>query len=115
LYLLIFLLMLLLSLAIAVLRLLGNTVKLPAAVQQVWPWRSALVALLAAVTFCFLVLQLLVSFTPKGGPAGVTVVTNAGVLWAVVVHFIGLVGALLDFWLEMRGPSRPMPRIDISW
>jgi hypothetical protein len=114
LYDLLFALMLVVLLALAVLRLMPD-LKLPAALQQVWPWRSGIVALLAAVTLFFLVLQLFVGFTPKSDPGGYIIITTAAAWGALLLHFIGLVALLLDFWLEIRGPNRPIPRIDISW
>ena len=34
---------------------------------------------------------------------------------ALLVQIVALAGSLLDFWLEVRGPSKPMPRIDMHW
>jgi hypothetical protein len=114
-YLILFLIMLIVSIAITVLRLIPNALKLPPGLQQVWPWRSALVGLLAAVTFFFLVLQVFVGFSVKGDGVLTYIETTAWTGLVVILHFTALAGALLDFWLEIRGPSRPVPRIDISW
>ncbi len=118
LYLLVFLVALLLSAAIAALRLAPNAVRLPSALRQLWPWRSAVVALLLFLSFFFLVLQLVTGFKASAETTGGGAVfyTTSGWAWlALLVHLTALVAALLDFWLELRGPGRPAPRVDISW
>jgi hypothetical protein len=98
------------SMAIAAFRLVP-TLKAPAALHQVWPWRAGLVALFAFLGLFFLLVQLCIGFTPEADNLHTTFFA-----WlALFFQFVVLVGALLDFWLEVRGPSRPMPRIDISW
>jgi hypothetical protein len=99
-----------LSLAITALRQVPGF-HVPAALAQVWPWRAALVALLAFVGLFFLLMQLFVGFLPSDPTLHTTVFTWLTLLLQALV----LVGAVLDFWLEIRGPSRPTPRIDISW
>jgi hypothetical protein len=96
--------------AITALRVIRG-VKLPPALQQVWPWRAGLVAFFAFLGLFFLVMQLFIGFSPSSD----TLHTTPFVWLALLVQVVALVGALLDFWLEIRGPGRPMPRIDISW
>ncbi len=110
LYTLMLLFALLLSVAITAVRLIPG-IKLPGALQQVWPWRAGLVAFFAFLGFFFLLLQLFIGFSPPGD----TLHTTPFVWLTLAVQFVALVGSLLEFWLEIRGPGRPMPRIDISW
>ncbi|HKI35157.1 MAG TPA: hypothetical protein VKA46_25090 [Gemmataceae bacterium] len=98
------------SIAITVLRLVPDF-KPPAALLQVWPWRAGLVAFFALLGVFFLTMQLFIGFTPSSD----TLHTTAFVWLALLVQIVALVGALLDFCLEIRGPGRPMPRIDVSW
>jgi hypothetical protein len=110
LYLLVLLPGFLLSVAITAVRLIPG-IKLPPMVQQVWPWRAAMVAFFAFVGLFFLVMQLFVGFSPERD----TLHTTVFVWLTLLLQVVALVASLLDFWLEIRGPSRPMPRIDISW
>jgi hypothetical protein len=96
--------------AITAIRLIPG-VKLPPAVQQIWPWRAGLVGFFAFLGLFFLMMQLIIGFNPNSA----TLHTTGFVALALLIQFVALVGALLDFWLEVRGPSRPMPRIDLSW
>lgn len=118
LYLLVLLFAFLLSIAITALRLIPDF-KLPPGLQQIWPWRSGAVALFAFLGLFFLVMQLFVGFVPaKDTPADLLIglLHTAAAVWLTLLfQLVGLVGALLDFWLEIRGPSRPVPRIDIHW
>jgi len=117
LYLLVLLFGFLLSMAITVLRVIPN-VKLPPALQQVWAFRSGLVALFAFLGLFFLTMQLVVGFVPKADtPAEMLprLHTTLIVWLALLVQLVALVGAVLDLWLEVRGPSKPMPRIDIRF
>ncbi len=116
LYLLMLLFALLLAGGITVLRLMPH-VQLPAALQQVWPWRSGAVALLALLGLFFLVMQLAVGFEPaKDETIDRGLLHTTAVVWATLgLQILALIAALLDFWVEVRGPSRPMPRIDIRW
>jgi hypothetical protein len=33
----------------------------------------------------------------------------------ILLHFIATAGAFLAFWVERRGPSRPLPRFEMLW
>jgi hypothetical protein len=33
----------------------------------------------------------------------------------VLLHLLAPIGALLAFWVERRGPSRPLPRVEALW
>jgi hypothetical protein len=114
LYTLVLLAALFVSAAITVLRLIPNF-KVPAGLEQIWPWRAGLAALFALLGLFFLGMQLVVGFVPKD-PDLLPVLHTTPFVWlALLFQIIGTVGALLDFWLEVRGTGRPMPRIDISW
>jgi hypothetical protein len=107
----------LLSVALTVLRLVPS-LRLPSALRAVWPWRSALVALMAVLSLFFLVLQLVFGFDMKVDNERVPPLLIQLSIWlwlALMLHLTALVAALLDFWLEMRGPSRPVPRVDLKW
>jgi hypothetical protein len=110
LYLLTLILAVLLSVAITALRLMPH-VKIPAGLQQIWPWRSGAVELLTFLGLFFLLMQLVVGFNPPD-----PVLHTTAVVWiTLLLQIVALVAALLDFWLEVRGPSRPMPRVDFRW
>lgn len=113
-YLLLYLLSLPLTLGLTVLRLMPDLVRLPPALQQIWPWRSAVIGLVLFLAFFFLLLQVVTGFQGKEGESGV-IVTTLWLLMAIVCHLVALIAAWLDFWLELRGPSRPIPRIDFHW
>ena len=87
--------------------------KVPAAVQQIWPFRAGVVAFFAFLGLFFLVVQLFVGFSPGSGTRPLH--TTMFVWLALLVQIVALAGSLLDFWLEVRGPSKPMPRIDMHW
>ncbi len=92
--------------------------KVPRALQQIWPWRSALLALLILLSFLFLGLQAISGFDlhPEGKHLHPGTVHRTGVLGLVLLLYLGaLIASLLDFWLEQRGPNRPPPRLTVSW
>jgi hypothetical protein len=116
LYLLVLLFAFLLSGALTVVRFIPHF-QVPHALQQVWPWRSGAVALFAFLGLFFLVMQLFIGFEPaKEVSFDIGLLHTTVVVWlTLLLQIVALVGALLDFWLEIRGPSRPLPRIDMSW
>ena len=112
-YLLLFLLALLITFASAVLPRLAIT--LPPAVQQIMPWRSAIVTGAILLAFLFLFLQLLKGFSEEAGDLAVfDVYRTAWLKLAVSLHLLAAVTAALEFWLVLRR-TRPLPRVDISW
>jgi hypothetical protein len=119
LYTLMLLFALLLSLAIISVRLVPGFTP-PAALQQVWPWRAFFVAIFAFLAFTFLTLQLIVGFIPKDEAtrkfmqehhARIATTIYVWIVW--YLQLIALVGSLLEYWLDVRGPGKPIPRIDI--
>jgi hypothetical protein len=122
-----------------------KSVALPPALSPLIPWRSALLALVIAVAFFLLLLQIMfgVSLESKArdladsyvaeergrpdllGDEKRVIDVRAGLYFAefgiyytfwfkfvLVLLFLALVGALLDYWLEKRG-TQPLPRIDL--
>jgi hypothetical protein len=114
--------------------------KLPPGVEQAMPWRWGIVAALNLFVFLFLALQLMVGFSMEkkiddaadkvGTPDGKktdeakAILVAKGVIresvkytfWlklVVLLHLVAVVSALLMFWVDRRGPSRPLPRIDL--
>ena len=79
--------------------------------REILPWRSALVFGLTASTFFFLALEMAMGFGADNEPALGTIWFRLGVLAAIVA----VAGAGLEWWLTLRGPQLPWPRIDISW
>jgi len=101
-----YLLIYLLALALAIGSLLTTLALFaaPPQIQHLLPWKAVIVA--GVVAFAFLLILI-------GCWAG-----DFATVWlrnAVCLHLIALIGLALEFWLQRRGPSRPMPRIDIEW
>ena len=67
--------------------------------------------------FVFLSLQLVVGFVPKEKISteilAVVLHTTFWVWFALLLQIVALIGALLEYWLDVRGPGKPIPRIDI--
>ncbi len=96
------------------LRLVPNLFKVPPGLQQIWPWRAAVVAFVVFLSLFFLGLQVLTGFYANGLPG--FLVNRTIFAWlALGLEFVAFVSLLIDFWLELRGPSRPAPRIDLNW
>lgn len=127
LYVVLVILSLMLSVVAAVLPLLPAQ-QLPPALQQVMPWRSAAVAVAAALVFLLLALQLgVLGFGPESNEnhpifahfqlrrdQALHFTKTVFVRLALFCHLIAVLGAGLDAWVSMRGPSKPPPRIDIN-
>lgn len=79
-------------------------------VPGLMPWRAVIVSGFVITAFVLLFLYL---FTMLFDP-GFALSTFWGVL-AFWIHFTAVVGCLLEIWLQRRGPTRPIPRIDIHW
>ncbi|MFN4261904.1 MAG: hypothetical protein ACK4RK_21700 [Gemmataceae bacterium] len=140
-YVLLFLL-LLIPLAVASTLIKLMPIKLPPPVMALLPWRSALVAGLAALGLLFLLFQLLLGFSlsnkieevsekaveaqrktdkkelvdfRKGQRlAQFNVQTTTWLRLVLLLNVIVIAGAGLDFWLERRG-DKPLPRMDVHW
>jgi hypothetical protein len=68
------------------------------------PWKSCIVA--AAVAFAFLFLY--IGFWEES-------LSTSWFRWTLWLHLVALIGLGLEYCLERRGPSRPLPRIDVLW
>jgi hypothetical protein len=131
------------AVAVAVLPLIP--VKLPPQVEQILPWRAAIVAavillptlvLLAQYAIFGFGLEQTVLTTGDGPPpdkevndlqtrlmkapvardvARVTLDRSPWLCLAVLLHLVALGGAGLDAWMQRRGPSRLPPRVDVLW
>jgi hypothetical protein len=114
-------------------------VKLPPGIQMAMPWRWGIVAAANLVLLLFLVLQLAVGFgmesnykdaveknVGKDDPKPPEKIKDAEqgmafdalryTFWlklAVLLHPVAVVGSFLMFFVDRRGPSRPLPRIDL--
>jgi hypothetical protein len=144
-YLLLFLLTLALSIVSAVVTVLPpRTVQLPPAVQQILPWRWAIVGGLCVLVFLLLSLQLLAGFSAES-QAHVAAVEKVSkdpehpktdeeqalrigkeynalgvqrTTWlrlAFILHLVAIAGAGLAFWVDYRGTTRPLPYFALRW
>lgn len=143
LWLLLFLLALLLAIASAVVPRLN--VQLPPQVKPLWPWRTALVGLLAALAFLLLLGEMVTGFplekevvsriTEKSQPVnpntdkpdevrekelrkGMAIDAyhlerTAAFDLVVLLNLVAVIGLALEIWLERRGATRPLPRVDL--
>ncbi len=139
-----FLITLVVTLAVAALPFL-KAVRLPPQVQQLLPWQWAIVAVLNAVCLLFLALQLVLNFSIESKAkawidtqptvvvkkdASSKEVLQADVargmmldwlerrawLWLVLVlHVLATAAAALVYVIEKRGPSHPLPRLELQW
>ena len=68
------------------------------------PWKSCIVAGVVAVALLFLY----IGFWAES-------LSTSWFRWTVWLHIIALIGVGLEYCLERRGPSQPLPRIDVLW
>ncbi len=139
-YLLVFIPTLILTLAVIVL-LFVKLPPLPPAVQKLLPYRWGIVTVLNLLAFFFLVLQMVLGFSVetewaakvnkdlpalKSGTTQELDVNEAlrGILleypkktawlWLVfILHILTIVAAALMYWINQRGESRPLPKIEL--
>jgi hypothetical protein len=83
---------------------------LPPALNGILPWRSMAVAAAALGAFVLVVLLNVAGF----GTEAQSYPTRWQSL-AIFCHLLAALGAGLEFWLSVRGPQKPTPRIDFSW
>jgi hypothetical protein len=117
---------------------------LPPAVQQLLPWRWAILFGLNAVLLLFLGMQLVLGLPIENGYTELVKEELAvnkdtknteeekkaeaalgqrlsflrrtyALRFAVVLHLIATVCAGLVYWVERRGPGKPPPRIELMW
>jgi hypothetical protein len=118
-------------------------VKLPPGLQNIMPWRFGIVAGVNLIVFFFLLLQLAFGFSieskykeivkaaaPSTENMGTThmkqieagrdmmlqaLSTTTWLRLAVSLHLVAIIAALLMYWLERRGPSKPLPYLELRW
>jgi hypothetical protein len=118
-------------------------VKLPPAAQKVMPWRWGIVAALNLVFYLFLLLQMALGFaletnyntwvkttysvpdtaqTPEKlvnkatqGMAYEALRYATAMKLAVLLHLVTIGSSALMFWVDRRGPNRPLPRLELMW
>jgi hypothetical protein len=97
-------LLLALPLAIGSVLLTLHIVPGPPQIMHLVPWRAAIVAAVVALAFLLIVIGCI--------SEDFATAWLGGTVW---LHLIALIGLALEFWLQRRGPNRPMPRIDVLW
>jgi hypothetical protein len=109
----IYVILTLLAMLVAVAVLLMNLKIIPdvPALHAVWPWRGLIVAGVSGLAFLFFFIECL-RFVFGYWYAPILTMWGALAFW---IHLIAVIGALLEFWLERRGPNRPVPRLDVHW
>jgi hypothetical protein len=80
------------------------------ALKPIDTWRPLLVGALAALAWCFFTLQIVIWLFGDG----FVPLNFVGILtwW---VYTFAVLGAFLQFWLDQRGPSKPLPRFSLEW
>jgi len=101
-----YLLMYLMALALAIgsLLLTLRVVPVPPQIVHLVPWRAAIVGAVVALAFLLILIGCVSEDFATAWLGG-----------AVWLHLIALIGLALEFWLQRRGPNRPLPRIDVLW
>ncbi len=116
---------------------------LPPAVEKYLPWRWGIVVAANVVLFLFLALQMLVGFSldnqfadwvdkqyeskePKktdeqkkeAAERGRYMDSSIRTVWfksVLALHSLAVVSAALMFWIDRRGPQRPLPKLELRW
>ncbi len=78
------------------------------ALQPIQPWRAVIILGFVGTAYLLLFLNLLVKLFDLG-----SIWLNFWGWLAETAHCIAVLGLLLEVWLQLRGPTRPPPRIDI--
>src|SRR5262245_1312390 len=106
------LLTVILALPLAIASLLFTLKVIPdvPALRPYLPMRSLIVGAIAGLAWFFLTLQYVILLFGEGAIP----INFLGIL-AWWVYTIAVVGAFLEFWLEKRGPGKPVPRMSMDW
>jgi hypothetical protein len=89
--------------AIRVLTLGRFVPRLPQPVLRVWPWRLLASVILVGISFLLMLIE---------GLMGVWTIS----FWLCFLsQTVALVAALLQLWLDKRGPSLPPPQVLVHW
>lgn len=78
--------------------------------QAIKPFRSLIVGSLIAFGFVLVALKFFVDLVGQG-----LIPYSFWGHFSVMLHFIALITIFLQFCLERRSPSQPIPRIDFKW
>jgi hypothetical protein len=93
-----------LALAIGSLLLTLKIVPTPPQIGHLIPWKTCIVAGIVAFAFLFLY----IGFWTEP-------LSTSWFRWTVWLHLVALIGLTLEYWLERRGPSLALPRVDVLW
>ena len=134
-----------LAVSVGVVALPYIQVPLPPQVQQILPWRWAIVAGINALLLLFVALQYLLPFSLESRVAsyvnadlelravdtdkstvaldkqierGKVISQVQRTTWfnlVVLLHLIAAVTAGLVYWIEKRGPGKPLPRVEVRY
>jgi hypothetical protein len=138
-----FLLLLLVGLPVTIASVVLDRVhvKLPPGIQNAMPWRWGIVAAANVILLLLLILQLVVGFgmesaytdwveknvrpesaktTPEikvrdadRGMAKSALHYGFALELVVLLQVVAVIGSASMFWLDRRGPNRPLPRLDV--
>jgi len=78
------------------------------ALQPILPWRAVILLGFVGLAYLLLCLNLILFLFKRE-----LIWLNFWGWLAETVHCVAVTGLLLEMWLQLRGPSRPPPRIDI--
>ncbi len=93
------------------------SIALPPVLQQIMPWRSAILLAVVTMGFVFLALQLTVGFDQESANTGSVPILVTRTVWlktCTLLHIVALIGYGLECWLAVR-KSKPLPRVDFRW
>jgi hypothetical protein len=115
-------------------------VQLPPGIQALLPWKWGIVAAVNLLVFFFLFLQVLLGFnlekqykanvaqaykdskpetkTTDEVAEGKDLQALSTTWWlglVIVLHLLAIIAALLMYWLERRGPNKPLPYLELRW
>lgn len=141
-YMILFIPILLVTIASVVLPLIP--IRFPPALENIWPWRWAIVAAANVILFFFLLLQLLLGFSLESrygdwvdkqvqvdskeakslpqqkvdserGKYMQDLYRTFWLKFAVFLHLAAILGAALMYWIDRRGSARPLPQLELRW
>jgi len=101
-----------LTAALAILSVLldKKIVSLPEPLKKVRPYRALIVAIVAGIDFLFIFIHWISTAFSLFNP------TTFWFAIAIRVHFLVVIGALLDYWLQKRRKQElPIPKIEMRW
>ncbi|MBI1916529.1 MAG: hypothetical protein HYS12_17610, partial [Planctomycetes bacterium] len=78
------------------------------ALRPILPWRAVIILGFVGLAYLLLCLNIILFLFDKGA-----IWLNFWGWLAETTHSVAVTGLLLEMWLQLRGPTRPPPRIDI--